>query len=104
MCTAVCNGSTKFSGLNQFIDIVVCGQHGWLFCISEIGTFFIGIMAILSILTIASCTHIFKESQYFHIVRCWFSQFIQFSGKNQEKEKEKKSNIKKSLAGRKDAF
>lgn len=63
-------------------------------------------MAILSILTIASCTHIFKESQYFYIVRCWFSQFVQFPGnESEEKKEEKKPNIiERKLAGRKGEF
>lgn len=75
------HGLLHFSGLYQFIDVVVCGEHSRLLGIGETGAFFMSIMAVLSVLTVSSCTHILEETQYLHIIRCWFPQFIQLSVK-----------------------
>lgn len=81
------HGLLHISGLYQFIDVIECGEHSRLFGIGETGTFFIYIMAILSILSITGGTHIFKESQYLNIIGCWLPQLIQLSV-NQKKNKQ----------------
>lgn len=66
------HGLLHFSGLYQFINVVVCGEHSRLLGIVETGAFFIHIMAVLSVLSVSRRTHILEETQYLHIVRRWF--------------------------------
>lgn len=85
------HGLLNISGLYQFIDVIECGKHGWLFVIGETGAFFIYIMTILSVLSISGATHIFEESQYFNIIGCRFSQLVQFSVEKSPKKNQNKT-------------
>lgn len=92
IASVIIHGLLHFSGLYQFIDVIECGEHSRLIGIGETGTFFINIMAALSILSVSCSTHIFKESQYLNVIRCWFPQFVQFSAKQNKKRSSEKKN------------
>lgn len=78
LCVSI-HGLLHISGLYQFIDVIECGEHSRLLGISKTGTFFINIMAALSILSASRSTHVFKESQYLHVIGRWLPQLVQFS-------------------------
>lgn len=73
------HGLLHISGLYQFIDVIECGEHGRLLGISRNGTFFINIMAVLSILSCSRRTHILEESQNLNVIGRWLPQLVQFS-------------------------
>lgn len=85
------HGLLHISGLYQFIDVIECGEHSRLLGISKTGTFFINIMAVLSILSCSRRSHILEESQNLNVIGRWLPQLVQFSvDKKSEKSSEKR--------------
>lgn len=89
-------GLLHISGVHQFIDIIECGEHSRLFVIG-IGTQFVYIMAILSILSIPCGTHVFEESQYLNIIGCRLSQLIQLPVCCVKKKRKKRNSSTKDI-------
>lgn len=92
-CVSI-HGLLHISGLYQFIDVIVCGEHSRLLGISKTGTFFIYIMAALSILSFTRRTHVLEESQYLNVIGRWLPQLVQFSV--EEKQKKSSEGTKKT--------
>lgn len=66
----------QFAGLHQFVDVVVSGEHCWIFEILEFFAFHERLLAVDAILAILGGAHILEEAQDVWIIGGRLAQFI----------------------------
>lgn len=69
----------QFTSLNQFVDVVVGGEHSWILEILKFFAFNERLLAVNAILAVLGGPHVLEESQDVRIIRCGLTQFVQFT-------------------------
>lgn len=76
LCASCLRQSTS---LDQFVDVVVGGEHSWILEILKFFAFNERLLTVNAILTVLGGPHVFEESQDVRIIRCGLTQFVQFT-------------------------
>lgn len=66
----------ELAGLHQFVDVVVCGEHCWIFEILEFFAFHERLLAVDAILAILGGAHVLEEAQDVWVIGGRLAQFI----------------------------
>lgn len=69
----------QFTGLDQFVDVVVGGEHSWILEILKFCAFNERLLAVDAILTVLGGPHVLEESQDVRIIRSGLAKLIQLA-------------------------